>query len=40
MKKKKKKKKKNMEYINDFNNTNTIFYLTIEKMEDVPKKSN
>ena len=37
MKKKKEKKKKNMEHINDFNNTNTIFQLTTEKMEDVQK---
>ena len=26
-----------MECLNDFNNTNTIFQLTIEKMDDVQK---
>ena len=36
-KKKKKRKKKNMEYLNDFNNTNTIFQVTIEKMDNVQK---
>ena len=26
-----------MEYLNDFNNTNTLFQLTIEKMDNIQK---
>ena len=31
------KEEKNMCYVNDFNNTNTLFQLTIEKMDNVQK---
>ena len=31
------KQEKNMCYLNDFNNTNTLFSLTIEKMDKIPK---
>ena len=31
------KQEKNMCYLNDFNNTNTLFSLTIEKMDKITK---